>query len=442
MIRLKEVHAGKVLLYSLAALALLAFAGALLAWQMLFTAVIAACVVLLLATLVEWHLARKAPPLTLRRSHPAVIAVNRPVTIRLTLSFTGEREQAVELFDFVPGSMQCEQMPLRMTLVPGEENHADYTARPLERGVLGFPATELRLGGPLGLLRATWTVEHATSLRVYPDFSRILTYTLLATANHVNVLGIRRKQRRGDGSDFHQMRPYRPGDSLRQISWKATSKRHTLISQEYQEERDQQIIIMVDSGRRMRTQDDELTHFDHALNALMLVCYIALEQGDSVGVLSFGNSRRWIPPGKGKEHTSVILNGLFDLQAGNHASDFVEAGIEVLRQQQKRAMVILLTNTRDEDTGDLMQVAHMLRRRHLLLLANIRERFLDEQTKVPVTDFQQALRYASVRDYLQRLAEVRRTFSSAGVHNVDCTADKLAVTVANSYLEMKSAGIL
>lgn len=439
---LKEIHAGKVLLYSLAALALLAFAAALLQWPRVLLAVAAALVVLVLLTALEWRLARRPPPLQIRRSHPAVVAVNRPLVVRLTVMHGGARGQALDLFDFVPASMHCDAMPLKVVLVPGEQNHVDYGARPLERGVLAFPATELRVGSALGLLRATWTVDNPSSLRVYPDFSKIMTYTLLATARHINVLGIRRKPRRGDGSDFHQMRPYRAGDTMRQINWKATSRRGSLISQEYQEERDQQIIIMVDSGRRMRTKDDELSHFDHALNALMLVCYIALEQGDSVGVLSFGNSKRWIPPGKGKEHTSVILNGLFDLQAGNHASDFIDAGVQVLRQQQKRAMVILLTNTRDEDTSDIVQTAQMLGKRHLLLLANIRERFLDEQAKVPVASFRQALRYTSVLDYLQRLRDVRRTLASAGIHNVDCTADKLAVTVANSYLEMKSAGIL
>ena len=92
------------------------------------------------------------------------------------------------------------------------------------------------------------------------------------------------RRRRGEGLEFHQLREYREGDSQRQIDWKATSRSGQLISREYQDERDQQIMLLIDCGRRMRAQDDELSHFDHVLNAALLLAYVGLRQGDAVGL--------------------------------------------------------------------------------------------------------------------------------------------------------------
>lgn len=118
------------------------------------------------------------------------------------------------------------------------------------------------------------------SVRIYPNFASIAGFTLHALENRIQLMGIRRRQRRGEGLEFRQLRDYQQGDMLRQIDWKATSRRGKPISREYQEERDQQVLFLLDCGRRMRALDGETAHFDHCLNALLLVAYVALRQGD------------------------------------------------------------------------------------------------------------------------------------------------------------------
>ena len=75
---------------------------------------------------------------------------------------------------------------------------------------------------------------------------------------------------------------------LSQIDWKATSKRVSLISRDYQEQRDQTVILAVDCGRRMRALDGGIPQFDHCLNAMLLLAYTALRQGDHVGIVGGG----------------------------------------------------------------------------------------------------------------------------------------------------------
>lgn len=129
-----------------------------------------------------------------------------------------------------------------------------------------------------------------------PDFARLYGAELMAVDHWLNQIGVRGGQRRGLGLEFHQLREFRDGDTLRQIDWKATARKRTPIAREYQDERDQQILFLLDCGRRMRSQDGDLSHFDHALNASLLLAYVALRQGDAVGAMTFaGDDRRHLP---------------------------------------------------------------------------------------------------------------------------------------------------
>ena len=134
----------------------------------------------------------------------------------------------------------------------------------------------------LGLWKKNIIQPLKSEVRNYPNFSSVMKYSLLATDQRLNQMGILKKRRRGEGLNFHQLREYRDGDSLRQIDWNATARTHKLISRDYQEERDQQIIFLVDCGRRMLAHDDQLSHFDHTLNAILLLSHVALRQGDAV----------------------------------------------------------------------------------------------------------------------------------------------------------------
>ena len=131
----------------------------------------------------------------------------------------------------------------------------------------------------------------ASPVRVYPNFRALAKYTLLATDNRLSQIGVLQVRRRGEGMEFHQLREYRQGDAQRAIDWKATSRTQRLIAREYEEEKDQRVLLVIDCGRRMASKDDELSHFDHALNAALLLAHVALRQGDAVGMMTMGGDQ-------------------------------------------------------------------------------------------------------------------------------------------------------
>lgn len=418
------------------------FAVSFFAWDIALEMGGAVLLAGLILALLDYMLSRQLAPIHIERDAAGNLAVNKEATVALIVSHQFDKPTQVQLFDGIPADVEQQDLPLALFLIPGQTSRISYTLRPLERGPLTIGPCHVQITSPLGFWQIRYHSGTDSPVKVYPDFMAIAAYTLLATDNHTSQIGIKRKPRRGTGLEFQQLREYRRGDSLRQLDWKATARRQKLISREYQDERDQQIVLLVDSGQRMRAKDDELSHFDHSLNAMLLVSYIALRQGDSVSVMSFGESNRWIPPQKGAERVKNLLNGMYDLQAGRCAPDYSAAAEKLSQLQQKRSLVILVTNSRDEDVDELLLAVNLLKRRHLVMIANIREEVLDQLEEKPVTQLDDALSYVGVQHYLSSRREVQRKLAGAGVYTLDCTAKELAMRVANSYLEIKSAGIL
>ena len=186
---------------------------------------------------------RRLPRLDIQRDIPHTLPVNVWTPIKLTIRHGFRRAHRIELFEHYPQAFEAADMPLAIELTPGRLSHITYKIRAQKRGAHAFERCDIALTSPLGLWRFLYQQTQPTAIRVYPNFAAISQFQLLATDNHVSQMGIVKRQRRGEGLEFHQLRDYRRGDSLRQIDWKATAKRQQLISKEYQDERDQQVIF-------------------------------------------------------------------------------------------------------------------------------------------------------------------------------------------------------
>jgi len=352
------------------------------------------------------------------------------------------RKLNIEVFDHFPDSCTALGLPASIQLGEDQQVKVNYQIKSFERGDLEINKGELWVTSLLGLLIKRIEVECKTVSRVYPNFRSIHNYVLLATEQRTRQLGIRQRQKRGEGLDFHQLREYRMGDSLRQIDWRSTSRLRKIISKEYQQERDQNIIFLVDSGRRMRTKDGELSHFDQALNATLLVSHIALKQGDAVGLKVFGGANRFIPPKKGPSTISVMLNQVYDLQPSNRASDIIQAAEELNKSFKKRSLIVIVSNMRIEDQTELTTAVKMLKKHHLVLLLNLKEQALEDCLADEIVDMRDTLRYGQTISYLQQREQLHSSLAHSGVIAVDSLPKHLAVNMANQYFDVKRSGRL
>lgn len=386
---------------------------------------------------------RRRPPLTVERRVAPALPLGVWRTVRLRLINPHTEPATLTVFDHYPtAAAEMADLPQRLTVEPGGWAELAYRLRPLVRGQWAFAPTQVLLESPQGLWRRDDRPGEAATVRIYPNFAAIAQTIQLTTDRREALLGIHRRRRRGEGRTFLQLREYRIGDSLRQMDWKATARTHKLIAKDYQDERNQTVLFLLDCGRRMRAQDDALSHFDHALNAMILLAYVALRQGDAVGLQSFGGERRWLAPRSGPGMLTALIHGVYDLQPGLEPPDYAEAAQRALARQRKRALIVLLTNLRDEDQDDLRPALALLSRRHLVLVANLREPALDEWLARPIHDLPQAQTYATVCHYLLRRERVHEELRRQGSIMLDVLPQQLPAAVVNQYLDLKRGGRL
>lgn len=397
---------------------------------------------LLLLALLDAVRLRRRPGVQIQRQMPGSLALGRWGDVRLTLVHDYSRPITVKVFDHVPDGLSMENLPQSIELRPGERSELGYRLRPLRRGHFSFSRCEIHLPSPIGLWSARQFAEVSDATRVYPDFAHLYGAQLLGVDNWLSQLGVRQRQRRGLGLEFHQLREFREGDSLRQIDWKATARQRTPIAREYQDERDQQIVFMLDCGRRMRSQDGELSHFDHALNACLLLSYVALRQGDAVGLSTFASDQpRYLAPVKGSGQLNLLLNAVYDLDTTRRTADYQAAASQLLARQKRRALVIVVTNLRDEDDEALLTAVKRISRQHRVLVASLREEVLDDLRQTPVQTLPEALAYCGTVDYLNTRNELHDRLSAHGLSVLDTPPSGLGAALVTRYLGWKKAGV-
>lgn len=379
-------------------------------------------------------------PLKATRDLPGSFALGVGNKVSISLENNSSRPLKLRVTDHYPPQLKAEKLPVDLALPANEAAEIAYWAYPQARGDAYFGDVDIRLGSHLGLWQFRQRFPLQQAVKVYPNFTAISQFEQLGHGQQVNQIGLHLIQRRGQGMDFHQLRDYRDGDVSRQIDWKASSRRRKLISRDYQDERDQDIIFLLDCGRRMRSKDASLSHFDHCLNSLLLLSYVALRQGDAVGMLSFAGEQRWLPPLKGQNNINAILNAVYNLHSSTATSDLVEAATELMSRHRKRSLVVILSNLREEDRDDALAATQLLSRKHLVLIASLRENFLDEAIESPVRDLESSLVYCQSADILAARSRLLRTLRSKGTVVTDATPQRLHIKLINEYWALKRSG--
>jgi uncharacterized protein (DUF58 family) len=430
-------------LFLIAALLVWALIGALVvaAWLPMQAFVVSGIVLALIA-LQDLLMLRASPTPDVQRDLPAVMPVSVERALVLRLRHFGKRPLSVQVQDLHPGDWPVFGLPRQLQLPPGREVELSYRITPVERGQFNFEACVLRLRSPFALW---WQLRHAgqpQSVRIYPNFAPLAKLALIGSEQASRVVGAHLKRRRGEGTEFQQLREYRTGDSLRQIDWKASQRARKLISRDYQDERNQQVMLLLDTGRRLLARDATLAHFDHVLNAALMVAYLALRQGDAVGLLASGGKSRYMAPGRGLGTIDTLLNTVFDLKAEAVATDYLDAAMQLSARQSRRSLVLLITNVRDEDIEDLVAAVRQLQRRHLVCVASLREDVLDHSLQQQVNGFDDAVRVAAMAQYVEQRTRAHQALRAQGTEVLDVNCGELPAALVQHYLAIKRAGRL
>jgi uncharacterized protein (DUF58 family) len=384
----------------------------------------------------------------LRRQLPAAFAIGVKREISIAIETQGARTWHCDLYDHADPTLLTEGMPASLTVEGGKSVEVSYVVTPMMRGDVAFAPADVRVRSRWGFWELLDRLGSAERRRVFPDFAQVARYAWLAGDRRLQEIGVKTYHLRGQGTDFKQLSEYRIGDAVRHIDWRATLRLGKPIVRQFQDERDQCVLLMVDCGRRMRADDRAgagETHFDQVLNAVMLLSYVALAQGDAVGAMTFGTppgQERSIAPRKGTHALNGLMGQLYDVQPTPTHSDYVAAARTLLQRHGKRALVIVITNFRDEDSTELSYALRLLRRRHLVLLASLRERIVGELMRQPLTSAGASIDVAAAHLYEQARRDAFNRLATRDALIADAEPEQLGVELVNRYHAVKRAGLI
>jgi uncharacterized protein (DUF58 family) len=390
-----------------------------------------------------------AAPLRWRRELPPALAVGVERALGGSLVNEGERDWQVSLYEHVDATFEVSGLPATTLAPRASTTSLQYRARPTRRGTAVYAPAEIRVRSVVGLFEMRHRLGGEATLRVYPNFAAVAGYAWLAGDRRLSEIGIKSYPMRGSGTDFKQLADYRPGDAIRDVDWKATLRHGRPIVREYQDERDQRVIFLLDCGRRMRADEGAASrhagHFDAALDALMLLAYVALKEGDEVGAMTFGGGAaqtRSVAARKGVRSLNPLIATLHDVEPQPTQPDYRVAATDLMKAQAKRSLVVVLTNFREEDASELKSALDLMRTRHLVLVASLRERALREIAEQPLVVEKDAIEVAGAHLFAQSRDAAFRRLAGRDALLLDVEPQRLAIDLVNRYRAVKRAGML
>jgi uncharacterized protein (DUF58 family) len=399
---------------------------------------------LLLLTLVDFRRASQAGRITLKRRVGPRLAIGerQPVTIHVQSSVPSDLR--LEVRDEPPLAFSPEGRLLSLSLPARGRARGTYWVTPAARGDYTFPGVTVRVAGPLGLVQSQWRLPDTTAVQVYPNFRLATRMELLGRRSHLLRTGLHSLRRRGEGRSFESLRDYVQGDDTRHIDWKATARRRKPIVREYEAERHQNVLLMLDAGRMMTATVGNLTKLDCAVNAALLVTHAAITHGDKVGLLVFAEEvLAYLPPRAGRQQIGRVLEALYRIQPSLIEPDYGAAFRYLATRRLQRALILVFTDLVDaRASARLVRHVAALMPHHLALLTAIADPALERYAREAPAAVGIVYRQAVARDLLEDRAEALKGITARGGLALDVPPDGLNMAVVNRYLEVKRRGML
>jgi len=382
--------------------------------------------------------------LRVKRNVPPILKQAQLVQVELTLLNQSPTVALFQIIDSPPVDFTGSPPTITLRLAPGQETVQTYNLKSYRRGSFSFGAVFYRTSGPLGLIQRQGKIDLPQSVQVLPDLTGEGSRDLQLALAGAFQTGRRKAPRRGEGSEFESLREHQRDDDFRHIDWKASAKRGKLISRQYETERDQRLMILLDTGRLMSPKIGSYRKLDYAINAAVHLAQVALHKGDLVGYAIFNDElRAFAEPKKGQAQMSHLVRNLTPLQATRMESDYAAVFHHVLGHCSRRTLIVCFTDLGDAHSANsLLQAALPLLPRHLPVIVTVsNSEVLAVTRKSPENEFE-VYRHVAAMEIWNDYQRTLRGLRSRGVATVSVPAQELSTAAINEYLRIKETARL
>ena len=364
--------------------------------------------------------------------------------VRLHIANNFPYKVRLEIIDEIPFVFQRRDICFKAKVEAHGNTTIEYSLQPKERGVYGFGDIRSFALIGLGLVSRRFTDKAQRDIKVYPSYLMLRQYELLAMSNNLQELGIKRIRRVGHNTDFEQIKDYVQGDDYRTINWKASARRHSLMVNVYQDERSQNIYNVIDRGRVMQQAFEGMTLLDYAINASLVLSYVAIRKDDKAGLITFDEKfQTFIPASKQAGQMETLMDSLYAQKTSFGETDYFSLCVHVDKHISRRSLLVLYTNFSDM-VSMRRQMAYLqqLARRHVVLVVFFIDKEQQEFINTKAHGVEDYYRHVIAEKFSFEKRLIVSTLRQNGIYSLLTTPDKLSVNIINKYLEMKARQII
>jgi uncharacterized protein (DUF58 family) len=318
-----------------------------------------------------------------------------------------------------------------------------HTTSP-RRGAYRFGPVDVQVARDEGWWRRQVRVPLEREVAVFPNVVAIKRVQLTLRRGLRAMAGLRRARPPGASTAFAGLRDYVRGDDIRRVSWTATARRDHPVVVEVEAERGQQVMIALDCGRLMTAPAGNLDKLDHAINAALMLAWVAQAYGDRVGLMTFDDRvTAFVKPDRGSAQLRRLTETLYNVRAEYIEPDFGHAMTHLALRINRRSMIILLTDVQDpEASKELMAHCLRLAGRHLVLVVAMSDPAVVGARDAPITTSARAYEWAAAEQFVASRRESFELLRRGGVLGLDVVAGSLSPALVERYLELKERALL
>jgi len=150
---------------------------------------------------------------------------------------------------------------------------------------------------------------------------------------------------KGKGLDFVGYRPYDIGDDANMIDWKATLRSQDLLVKILVEERNVNIVFLVDVSSSMSFASIDKLKNEYAAELVASLSFAAIQAGDSVGLVMFNDKIvKFLPPNMGNKQYFMIINSLSNPKLYDGKFDFIKVINDLINSFKKGAIIVIVSD--------------------------------------------------------------------------------------------------
>ena len=401
-------------------------------------------ITIVIVSISDYVFSSKQDLFKIKRDIKKLLSVGIENSIKISVKNETNKEQEIIISDDIPVEGKQSEDIFKTIIKPRNEIIWTYNFTPHKRGQYFWNKINIRFKSKMGFWWFQREIEYPNEVKIYPNIKAVSKYNLLARQNRLNEMGFRLSRLRGSGNEFERLRDYREDDDFSKIDWSATARLKKLISREYQVEKNQHIFFMLDCGRSMLNEVKGISYLDYTLNSILMLSYIALSQGDYIGMATFSNKiHNYFAPKKGKNSLKYLIHGTYNIFPDYVESDYETAFSYLNVKLNKRSLIILLTNILDETNADIIHKYYrMLSKKHLPLCVLIADHTLHDLVDSNPNNSDIAYQTGAASELLLwRETQIKR-FKQDGINTLDVFPEDMTPIMINKYLEIKSKTIL